>query len=107
MLKECTHAGVELGMKLKALNMAAAELARHIKVPTNRLTEIINGQRAITGDTALRLGHFFCVGPEFWLNLQKEYEIDLAKKKLGAQIDMLPTIQTSMIEISKKQRRAA
>ncbi len=107
MSKECTHAGVELGIQLKALNMAAAELARQIKVPTNRVTEIVNGQRAITGDTALRLGHFFCVGPEFWLNLQKEYELDLAKKKLGTEIDALPTIQRSKIKTTNKQRGAA
>jgi addiction module HigA family antidote len=54
----------------EALNMSAAELARQLKVPTNRITHILNGQRAITGDTALRLGHFFGTSAEFWLNLQ-------------------------------------
>ena len=55
--------------------MSAAELARQLNVPTNRVTGILNGQRAITGDTALRLGHFFGTSPEFWLNLQGLYDL--------------------------------
>jgi addiction module HigA family antidote len=55
--------------------MSAAALARQLKVPTNWITHILNGQRAITGDTALRLGHFFGTSAAFWLNLQKIYEL--------------------------------
>src|SRR5216684_3696885 len=61
--------------------------------PTNRITEILNGQRAITGDTALRLGHFFGTSPEFWLNLQSLYELRLAEQKKGKIIKALPTLQ--------------
>ena len=61
-------------------------------MPTNRITEILNGQRAVTGDTALRLGHFFGTTAEFWLNLQSLYELRLAKRKGGRAIQLLPTL---------------
>ena len=86
------HPGEHLAEELRALGMSAAALAREIKVPTNRVTEIINGQRAITGDTALRLGHFFGTSPEFWLNLQSLYELRRAKQKAGKAIKVLPTL---------------
>ena len=72
--------------------MSAAELARQLRVPTNRITEILNGRRAITGDTALRLAHFFGTTPEFWLNLQTLYEIRCAKQKAGKSIKALPRL---------------
>ena len=78
MARLALHPGEQLAEELKALDMSAAELARRLKVPTNRVTGILNGQRAITGDTALRLGHFFGTSPEFWLNLQSLYELRLA-----------------------------
>jgi antitoxin HigA-1 len=87
------HAGEHLAEELEALGMSAAELARQLKVPTNRITEIINGQRAITGDTALRLGHFFGTSPQFWLNLQSLYELRLAEQKAGKSIRVLPTLK--------------
>ena len=62
------HPGEHLAEELKELGMSAAELARQLDVPTNRITEILNGQRAITGDTASRLAHFFGTTAEFWLN---------------------------------------
>ena len=73
--------------------MSAAGLARQLDVPTNRITGILNGQRAITGDTALRLAHFFGTSAEFWLNLQSLYEIRLAQQKLGKSIRSLPTLK--------------
>jgi addiction module HigA family antidote len=73
--------------------MSAAELARKIQVPTNRVTQILNGRRAVTGDTALRLAHFFGTSPEFWLNLQSLYELRLAQKKLGKSIRALPRLE--------------
>ena len=87
------HPGEHLAEELKALGMSAAELARQLSVPTNRITEILNGQRAITGDTALRLGHFFGTSPEFWLNLQSLYELRLAEQKVGKSIRVLPTLK--------------
>lgn len=87
------HPGEHLAEELKVLGMSAAELARQLKVPTNRITGILNGQRSITGDTALRLGHFFGTSPEFWLNLQTLYELRLAEKKAGKSIRILPTLK--------------
>src|SRR5215470_13519779 len=62
------HPGEHLAEELKELGMSAAELARQLGVPTNRVTEILNGRRAVTGGTALRLGPFFATTAEFWLN---------------------------------------
>ena len=93
MARIAIHPGEHLAEELDALNMSAAALARQLKVPTNRVTEILNGQRAITGDTALRLAHFFGTSPEFWLNLQGLYELRLAKAKTGKAIKKLPTLK--------------
>jgi antitoxin HigA-1 len=87
------HPGEHLAEELEALGMSAAELARQLKVPTNRVTGILNGQRAVTGDTALRLGHFFGTSAEFWLNLQSLYELRLAEQKAGKSIRILPTLK--------------
>ncbi|MGH9460871.1 MAG: HigA family addiction module antitoxin [Vicinamibacteria bacterium] len=91
------HPGEHLAEELKELNMSAAALARQLKVPTNRITEILNGERAITGDTALRLAHFFGTSAEFWLNLQKLYELRLAEKKAGKTIKTLPTLKSERV----------
>ena len=91
------HPGEQLAEELKELNMSAAALARRLKVPTNRITEILNGRRAITGDTALRLAHFFGTSAEFWLNLQKLYELRLAEKKAGKTIKGLPTLKNEHV----------
>jgi addiction module HigA family antidote len=87
------HPGEHLAEELEALGMTAAALARRITVPTNRITEIIHGQRAITGDTALRLAHFFGTSAEFWLNLQTLYDLRLAERKAGKAIKTLPTLK--------------
>jgi antitoxin HigA-1 len=85
------HPGEILADELAEMNMTATALARHIKVPPNRVTQIIKGQRNITGDTALRLGHWFGMSAQFWLNLQSAYEIRLAEQLVGAEIKTLPT----------------
>jgi antitoxin HigA-1 len=82
-----------LAEELKELGMSAAELARKLDVPTNRITGILNGQRAITGDSALRLAHFFGTSAEFWLNLQSLYELRVAEKKAGRSIRALPRLK--------------
>ncbi|HYA23889.1 MAG TPA: HigA family addiction module antitoxin [Terriglobales bacterium] len=87
------HPGKHLAEELRELKMSAAELARQLRVPTNRITAILNGRRAITGDTALRLAHFFGTTPEFWLNLQSLYEIRIAERKAGRSIQELPTLK--------------
>ncbi len=91
-MREPIHPGETLREDLDALGMSAAELARRIEVPVNRITEILNGRRSITGDTALRLGRFFGTSGEFWLNLQKLYELRLAERKNGRAIAQLPTL---------------
>jgi addiction module HigA family antidote len=83
------HPGEHLADELKELGMSAAELARRLAVPTNRITGILNGQRAITGDTTLRLAHFFGTSAEFWLNLQSLYELRVARKKMGTSLKAL------------------
>src|SRR5215831_6416574 len=98
-IEECTmpqraiHPGEQLAEELDALDMSAAELARRLKVPTNRVTAILNGQRAISGDTALRLAHFFGTTPQFWLNLQTLYDVRVAEEKSGKAIKKLPSLK--------------
>lgn len=91
-MREPIHPGETLREDLDALGMTAAELARRIEVPVNRITEILNGRRSVTGDTALRLGRFFGTSGEFWLNLQKLYELRRAEQKHGAAISRLATL---------------
>src|ERR1017187_10544021 len=93
MPRSAIHPGEHLAEQLKELGMSAAELGRQLNVPTNRITGILNGQRAITGDSALRLAHFFGTSAAFWLNLQKIYELRLAETQAGAKIRRLPTLR--------------
>jgi addiction module HigA family antidote len=88
------HPGEHLAEELRELGFSATELARKLEVPANRITEILNGRRAITGDTALRLAHFFGTSPEFWLNLQSLYDIRVAQKKAGKSIKALATLKS-------------
>ena len=90
MARLAIHPGEILKDELRTLGLSAAELARQIRVPTNRVTTILNEQRGISGDTALRLGHYFNMSPEFWLNLQKLYELRLTENEVGAEIKKLP-----------------
>ena len=88
------HPGEHLAEELKEMGMSAAALARQLDVPTNRVTEMLNGRRGITGDTALRLAHFFGTTAQFWLNLQSLYEVRLAEKRSGKSIKALPTLKS-------------
>ncbi len=87
------HPGEHLAEELEALGMSAAGLARQLNVPTNRITGILNGQRAVTGDTALRLARFFGTSAQFWLHLQSLYELRVAERKAGEAIRRLPTLK--------------
>lgn len=87
------HPGEHLAEELTELSMSPTELARQLDVPPNRVTQIISGRRAITGDTALRLAHFFGTTPAFWLNLQALYDLRLAERKVGKSISGLPTLK--------------
>ena len=95
--------GEHLAEQLEALAMSAAELGRQLVVPTNRITAILHGQRAITGDTALRLGHFFGNSPQFWLNLQALYDLRTAEKKVGLEIKSLPTLSPDRKKMAGRQ----
>lgn len=76
---------------MKPLGISINGLARDIAVPPNRISEIVNGKRAITADTALRLGKYFGVSPEIWLDLQSDYELRLAQRTSWPEIE--PIIQ--------------
>ena len=88
------HPGEHLAEELKELDMSAAALARQIDVPPNRVCEVLDGHSGINGDMALRLGHFFGTSPEFWLNLQKLYELRVAQATAGEVISELPTLNS-------------
>ncbi len=80
------HPGEILMDELNELEMSATELARIIKVPPNRITQILAGKRAITANTALRLGKWFGTGAKLWLNLQQAYDLDIAEMQIGKEI---------------------
>jgi antitoxin HigA-1 len=86
------HPGEHLAEELNELGMSAAELARQLDVPVNRITAILNAERGVTADTALRLGHWFGTTAEFWLNLQTLYELRLARREVGDRVKKLPTL---------------
>lgn len=91
MARPAIHPGEILADELTELGVSATELSRQINVPPNRVTQIIKGQRNITGDTALRLGHWFGTSAQFWLNLQSAYDIRVAEQAAGSEIAALPT----------------
>lgn len=85
------HPGEILADELEELGVSPTELSRQIRVPANRISQIVNGKRAITGDTALRLAHWFGTSPQFWMNLQALYDVRLAEEQAGTEIRSLPT----------------
>ena len=85
------HPGEILSDELGELNLSASALARQINVPPNRISQIIQGKRAVTGDTALRLGHWFGMNPQFWLNLQSQFDLRMAEAQAGKEVRKLPT----------------
>lgn len=91
MFKRVVHPGEVLADELAELNITASELARQIDVPPNRLSQILAGKRSVTGDTALRLGHWFGTDPQFWLNLQAQFDLAVAERQRGSAIRRLPT----------------
>lgn len=107
MARSPIHPGEHLAEQLKELGMSAAELGRQLEVPTNRITAILNGQRGISGDTALRLAHFFGTSPGFWLNLQNLYELRLAEQKAGPVIRRLPRLQERKETTPRSSHRRA
>jgi antitoxin HigA-1 len=90
MARPAIHPGEILAEELDEIEVTPTELARQLRVPANRITQIVQGKRAITGDTALRLGHWFGTSAQFWLNLQSAYDIRLAEATAGREIARLP-----------------
>jgi antitoxin HigA-1 len=90
MTRPAIHPGEILAEELAEIAVSASELARQLRVPPNRITQILHGKRAITGDTALRLAHWFGTSAQFWLNLQSAYDIRVAEKTVGAEVKRLP-----------------
>ncbi len=95
MPREPIHPGEFLADELDELGMSAAELARIIHVPANRISQIIAGKRNITADTALRLGQYFGTGPRLWLNLQQSFELDLAMQSITPEFERIPRRDTA------------
>src|SRR5467141_2621049 len=90
MARPAIHPGEILADELKELEISPTELSRQISVPPNRISQIIAGKRAITGDTALRLGHWFRNSAQFWLNLQSSYDLRVAEAAVGPEVEALP-----------------
>lgn len=95
--------GEVLAEELHKLGVTATALSRQINVPPNRLTQIIKGQRGVTADTALRLGHWFGFDARFWLDLQSAYDLDVAERAAGTEIAALPTRPASVAERYKRR----
>ena len=91
MFMRAVHPGEVLKGELEESGITPTELARQIAVPPNRVSQILACKRSVTGDTALRFGHWFGVDPQFWLNLQVQYDLVLAHRETGAAICRLPT----------------
>lgn len=90
MFMRAVHPGEILKDELDELDITPTEFARQIDVPPNRISQIIAGKRAVTGDSALRFGHWFSTEPQFWLNLQSAYEILIVEEKTEREIARLP-----------------
>ena len=91
MFMRAVHPGIVLKDELEELGITPTEFARQIDVPANRVSQIIAGKRGITGDTALRFGHWFGTDPQFWLNLQAQWDLVQAEREKGEAIRHLPT----------------
>ncbi|MCY4575263.1 MAG: HigA family addiction module antitoxin [Chloroflexi bacterium] len=89
--RRVVHPGDILKDELAEIGITLTAFARDIDVPPNRVSQIIAGKRSITGDTALRFGHWFGVEPQFWLNLQSQYDLALAERETGEKVRALPT----------------
>ena len=95
MFRRAVHPGEILKDELAEFGVTAAEFARQIDVPANRVSQIVAGKRSVTGDTALRFGHWFGVDPQFWLNLQAQFDLAVAEQRTGAAVRELPTAAMS------------
>jgi addiction module HigA family antidote len=95
MARPAIHPGEILADELEEIAVTPTELARQLRVPANRITQIVQGKRAVTGDTALRLGHWFGTSAQFWLNLQSAYDLRVAEATAGREIARLPKLRST------------
>ena len=95
MFRRAVHPGEVLKDELAELDVTPTAFARQIEVPPNRVSQIIAGKRSVIGDTALRFGHWFGVDPQFWLNLQTQFDLVTAERQVGAAVRTLPTAARS------------
>ena len=93
------HPGEILADELEEIGLSAKRLADVIEVPPNRLYQLLAGKRNVTADTALRLGQYFGMSADFWMNLQSAYELDLARQKYGKEIQRIPKRSETATEI--------
>jgi antitoxin HigA-1 len=97
------HPGEILAEELQELGISAAELSRTLEVPANRISQIIAGKRAISADSALRLARYFGTSPDLWMNLQKTYELDLARQEIGGSIRHIPQrVRTTDLPLNER-----
>ena len=96
------HPGEILADELKEIGISAAELARTLDVPANRVSQIIAGKRSVSADTALRLARYFGTSPDLWMNLQKMYELDLARKEIGRALANIPQRHSTAVARSHR-----
>jgi antitoxin HigA-1 len=81
------HPGRILKDELEARSLSASALSRALRVPSGRIVEIVNGKRSVSAETALRLGRYLGVDPQFWMNVQAQYDLAVARRKLGKRIE--------------------
>ena len=91
MFRRAVHPGEILKDELAEFGVTPTEFARQIDVPANRVSQIVAGKRSVTGDSALRFGHWFGMEPQFWLNLQSQYDLRVAEEKVGDEVRGLAT----------------
>lgn len=109
MFMRVVHPGIILKNELDELGISPTEFARQLRVPPNRISQIIAGKRSVTSHTALRFGHWFGTDPQFWLNLQTQFDVANANKEIGEEIrqlltkDSLETNQKSPIPANRRQ----
>jgi antitoxin HigA-1 len=106
MARTAIHPGQHLAEAIEASGITAAQLARDIEVPPNRITGILHGTRGITADTALRLGRYFDLSAAFWMNLQQIYDLRRAEQDIGDGLMRIPTRRGGGSRVAGSRRAA-
>jgi addiction module HigA family antidote len=104
MARTAIHPGEHLAEAIEASGVTAAQVARDIEVPPNRITGILHGTRGITADTALRLGRYFDISAAFWMNLQQIYDLRRAEQEIGDGLSRIPTRRSEREGVAGSRR---